>query len=160
MESQDISDEISFEGILEKIEKNESKNPKAPAGFVYFENDSRKFTVWGKTILDKFIEKGLYKITFTEKENLFNNVNYKNYTIKDVIDKNLDVNVEKMTFTKKHIEEVKDMGLETSQLKEGKGNIPWEIMGYSIILDNEIKEIRMPKCVVDYLIKLKSNKNE
>ena len=98
-----LDKEESLIGFVETIEKNESTNPKAPVGFVYFKGDERKFTVWGKTIFDKLVKTGKYKITFKEKENKYGNTVYKNYTLIDLIDQNLEVNTDNLTFTKEQI---------------------------------------------------------
>lgn len=153
----DNKDEDTFEGILDKIEKSTSPNPKAPAGYIYFVGVDKKFTVWGKSLFNSLIEKGKYKINYNYTKSEYGGRTYDNYTIVDMVDKNLEVDTNKLTFTKDYIEKVKDSGFPTGQLKEGDGEIVWNIMDYPVKIDDSVKEIIIPKQVLDYLISLKGS---
>jgi hypothetical protein len=150
-------DEDVFEGILDKIEKSTSSNPKAPAGYIYFVGLDKKLTVWSKSLFGSLIEKGKYQINYNHTKSEYGGRTYDNYTVVDMVDKNLEVDTDKLTFTKEYIEQVKESGFPTDKLKEGDGEVVWNIMNYPVKIDNSVKEIIIPKQVLDYLINLKGS---
>ena len=150
-----MDEPLIFEGILETKEINMSDNPKAPAGFIYFKELDKKLTVWGKSVLDKLTESGEYKVVYSHKSNSFNGQTYDNYTVDDIIDKNIEIDTDKITFKPEYIAKQKEQGFPTENLKEGSGELVWSIMGYSVKINEEIREIEIPRKILDYLIKLK-----
>ena len=152
MEDQVTSDnELSIKSILVSKENNSSTNPKSPAGFIYLKDHTAKFTVWSKTELEKLVENGEYKVVYTEKDTPWG----KQYTIRDIIDLNMTINTDNFTYTKQGMKDLEDVGADTSNLKLGDGEVPWELMGIPIKLDETVTEIRMPRKVKNYLIQLK-----
>ncbi|MFW6047220.1 MAG: hypothetical protein ACOCP4_05490 [Candidatus Woesearchaeota archaeon] len=147
---------FQHEGILKKIEKNESNNERAPVGFVYFEEIDIKFTVWKKNLLDCFIEKGRYKILYTIKNNVFKGMEYTSYNVEDVIDKNIEYDRDRLTFSKNQLDILKDNEIDTKNLNEGSGENHWKIMDYPLIFDESVEEIRVPRKVFDFMLKISS----
>lgn len=151
-----MDENLSFEGILSKKEENPSENPRAPAGFIYFEGLDHKITVWDEKLFDTIIEKGKYKVFYTHKKNESNGRVYDNYLLGDLIDKSISVDPEKVTVTKEQITQMKDNGFPTENLKEGDGKVIWDLIGIPVKEDESVSEIRMPKKALEYLIKLNS----
>jgi hypothetical protein len=127
MENKDTSDEILvFEGILIDIEKTKESVGNRPAGYLFFKDFDKKITVWDKGTLGRLNINGLYKIIYTYKKSGI----YENYTLKEILDKNVSVDM--------------------------KNKIPtWELMGYPVLMDENIKEIKLPRKVFDFILQLK-----
>lgn len=145
---------ITKEGIISKKEKNISENPKAPIGFIYLENFGEKLAVWKKHLFDKIIENGEYKLQISIKENEYNGKKYVNYSVEEVIDKTIEFNMDKTTFNEEQIKKLEDKGISTEDLPKGEGETSWIFMGYPIIIDNDVEEIRVPEKIKNYLIQL------
>ncbi len=150
-----MSEELIFnKGIVEKKINNNSNNPKAPKGFIYFIKDERKFTLWEQDKVDKVVTGGEYEVGFIESENLWDGKSYVNYNVKTIEDLSMEINPKKIVFSKEEIAKLVEQNQDVNKLKVGESNLGFYIMGHRIIVE-EVKEIKVPEKVYHYLIEKK-----
>ena len=140
--------------VIKKF-KNNSDNPKAPFGFAHFDGLDERVSIWQKHYYNVLVIGGLYKITFKVSIKEYGNQTYKNYSLVDVIDKNIDV--ERISFSKEDKEFLKEEGSpKTEELEEGnETDIQFNLMGYPVEY-GDVDKIVMPKDVLFYILQLRT----
>ncbi len=111
------------EGVVENKKSLESRNPKAPNGSFYI--NGKKLTVWDEELWESIEENKEYSFLCNVKQNEYQGKTYTNYNVSACIPVEGEV-------------------LEKCETLSA-------LLNYEVVIDNSIKQIKLPQGVVDFL---------